>query len=102
MNAARYWQLRDDGGLRDFSENLRASLFNDDRSNESTLSQIISLDITFNGLKTMYFVVKNCTYRMGDPGEMQMGGGKWKGNSSRFCRRCLNIFLLYFLPDKIL
>jgi hypothetical protein len=56
----------------------------------------ISLDITFNGLKTMYFVVKNCTYTMGDPGEMQMGGGKLKGNSSRFCRRCLNIFLLYF------
>ncbi len=44
----------------------------------------------------MYFVVNYCTYRMGDPGEMQMGGGKWKGNSSRFCRRCLNIFLVYF------
>jgi hypothetical protein len=25
--AARYWQLRDDGGRTDFSENLRASLF---------------------------------------------------------------------------
>ncbi len=35
-----HWMLSQDGGWTDFSENLRASLFNDDLSNEPNFSLI--------------------------------------------------------------
>jgi hypothetical protein len=49
--------LSQNRGRTDFSENLQASLFNDDLSNEPTFSRSISLDSTFKaicevGLKT--------------------------------------------------